>query len=89
MDSDSQLRQLTYDDQLKLKELLKEGVKVLSETQLLRDGLNDAVKALAEEMQVKPSLLKKCIRTAYKSDFDQLNSDHMQLENLLSAAGVK
>lgn len=80
---------LTYDDQVKLKELVREGVRVLSDTQALKDGLGDSIKALAEELQVKPSVLRRCIRTAYKSDFQQLDADHMQLENLLSAAGMK
>ena len=39
----------------KLKHLIKEGIQVTQEVETLREGLRDTVKAIAEEMDIKPS----------------------------------
>ncbi|MBT6469677.1 MAG: hypothetical protein HOK52_00270, partial [Candidatus Marinimicrobia bacterium] len=39
----------------KLTYLINEGVSVMTEVQTLNEGLNDTIKAIAEELDVKPS----------------------------------
>ena len=56
------------EEKAKLTQLINEGLTVLQEVDDLSDGLNDTVKAIAEEMQIKPAVLKKAVRTAYKAD---------------------
>lgn len=75
------------DEQAKLKHLMTEGMTVLSEVEALTGGLADTVKAIAEEMDIKPSVLKKAIRTAYKSTFTQATTDYELLENILETVG--
>ena len=48
-----------------------------------------AVSILADEFEIKPSVLKKAIKTAYKNDFERAADEHVQLENILIAAGAK
>jgi phage host-nuclease inhibitor protein Gam len=77
------------EEKQKLTQLIREGIQVSREIDSLREGLSDAVKALAEEFEVKPNILKKAIRTAYKAEWDKTENEHVQLENILIAAGAK
>lgn len=71
----------------KLTQLINEGIQVLSEVEDLNAGLSDTVKAVAEELQIKPSILKKAIRTAQKSNFSETNQDHETLSDILQTVG--
>ena len=77
------------DEKDKLKQLVLEGIQVLREMDSLKEGLNDTVKNLAKEFEVKPSVLKRAVKTAYKADWDQTEQDHLQLEHSLDAVGGK
>ena len=54
------------EQQAKLKNLINEGLGVMTEVETLQGGLKDTVKAVAEELNVKPSILNKALRIAYK-----------------------
>jgi len=71
----------------KLTQLINEGIQVLSEVEDLNAGLSDTVKAVAEELQVKPAILKKAIRIAQKSSFGETNQDHETLSDILETVG--
>ena len=71
----------------KLTQLINEGIQVLSEVEDLNAGLSDTVKAVAEELQVNPSILKKAIKIAQKSSFTDTNTDHEVLTTVLETAG--
>jgi len=53
----------------RLKKLIQEGDQVLYEVDALNEGLRDTVKAIAEEMQLKPSILMKAVKVAHKAKF--------------------
>ena len=72
------------EEKAKLTQLINEGLTVLQEVDDLNEGLSDTVKAIAEEMQIKPSVLKKALRTAYKADFDKHSDEYSELENILA-----
>ncbi len=55
------------EDVKKLRRVVEEGVKVLQEVDDLKSGLRDTVKAVAEELGVKPKLINKAIKTDYKA----------------------
>ena len=75
------------DEKAKLKHLMTEGMSVLSEVEALSGGLADTVKAIAEEMDIKPAVLKRAISTAYKSTFTRATDDYELLENILETVG--
>jgi len=75
------------EEKAKLKHLMSEGMSVLSEIEALSGGLADTAKAIAEEMDIKPGVLKKAIKTAYKSSFTQTTTDYELLENILETVG--
>jgi DNA-binding MarR family transcriptional regulator len=59
----------------------------MQEIETLNGGLTDTVKAIAEELEIKPSILKKAIRIAYKSNLMDTNADHEQLNDILETVG--
>ena len=71
----------------KLSQLVNEGISVLAEVEDLTAGLNDTIKAVAEEMEIKPAILKKAIKVAQKSKFGDTNRDHEELTHILETVG--
>jgi hypothetical protein len=77
------------DEKDRLKDLVREGIQVMREIETLNEGMSDTIKNMAKEFEVKPSLIKRAIRTAYKAEWDQAELDHQQLESILDAVGGK
>jgi transposase-like protein len=71
----------------KLTQLVNEGIAVLTEIEDLTGGLNDIIKAVAEELEVKPAILKKAIKIAQKSKFTETHQDHETLQDILETVG--
>jgi uncharacterized membrane protein YgcG len=74
-------------EQSKLTQVINEGMQVMMEIETLTGGLNDTVKAIAEEMDIKPNVLKKAIRLAHKAEFGREQQDHELLETILTSVG--
>jgi phage host-nuclease inhibitor protein Gam len=75
------------DQKLKLTQLINEGCQVLREVETLNEGLNDTIKAIAEEMNIKTSVLKKAIRVAHKAEFGKTQKEQELLETILVSVG--
>ena len=71
----------------KLNQIINEGIQVTSEIETLTGGLNDTIKAIAEELEIKPGILKKAIKLAHKSEFGREQQDHELLEQILVTVG--
>ena len=71
----------------KLKQLVNEGIQVKSEMEALKGGLTDTVKAIAEELDVKPAVLNKAINIAYKAEFGKARDEFDELETILESVG--
>jgi len=75
------------DQKIKLTAIVNEGMAVLQEIEDLNAGLNDTVKAVAEELEIKPAILKKAIRIAAKSKLGETNKDNEELNTILETVG--
>lgn len=75
------------DEKAKLERLVNEGCTVLQEIQDLQEGLKDTVKAVAEELNVKPSLINKAIKIAHKADWHRVADEFEDLETLVATVG--
>ena len=75
------------EEKAKLERLVKEGVTVLQEVEDLQAGLKDTVKAVAEELDLKPSLINKAIKVAQKRDWDAHQDAYEDLETLVATLG--
>jgi transposase-like protein len=71
----------------KLTQVVNEGIAVMQEVEDLSAGLSDTIKAVAEEMEIKPSILKKAVRIAFKSKLTDENADHEDLNTILETVG--
>lgn len=75
------------EQKIKLTQIINEGMAVMHEIDTLTDGLSDTVKAIAEELEIKPSILKKAIRVAHKASLGQTSKDHEELVTILETVG--
>lgn len=75
------------EQKIKLTQLINEGMQVMHEVETLNAGLSDTIKAIAEELEVKPSILKKAIRVAHKAEFGKTRQEQELLETILETVG--
>ncbi|CAB4137846.1 hypothetical protein UFOVP328_104 [uncultured Caudovirales phage] len=80
-------RVFSGEQKAKLTQIINEGMQVMHEIETLTGGLNDTVKAVAEEMEIKPAILKKAIKLAHKAEFGREQQDHELLETILTTVG--
>ncbi len=80
-------RSFTGDAKIKLTQIINEGIQVMAEVESLNAGLNETIKAVAEELEIKPALLKKAIKIASKSKLTEANRDHDDLNTILETVG--
>ena len=71
----------------RLKKLIQEGDQVLHEVDALSTGLRETVKAIAEEMDIKPSILMKAVKIAHKAKFTDERNNFVELETILEVVG--
>jgi transposase-like protein len=80
-------KMFSSEQKAKLTQLVNEGIQVLTEVEDLTAGLSDTIKAIAEELEIKPALLKKAIKIAQKSKFGETNQDHETVQDILETVG--
>jgi transposase-like protein len=80
-------RVFSAEQKAKLTQIINEGMQVMHEIETLNGGLSDTIKAVAEEMEIKPAILKKAIRLAHKAEFGREQQDHELLETILTTVG--
>ena len=80
-------RTYSSDEITKLKQLITEGVQVNQELDALKEGLRETVKAVAEELDIKPALINKAIKVAHKGDWDKVQDEFEDLETLVVTVG--
>ncbi len=85
--SNSTLDSLSPDDKKKLQNCMDAGLRVMQEMADLRDGLKDTVKNIAEELNVKPAVLMKAVRVAFKQTMVSEKETVDTVEDILSVTG--
>lgn len=71
----------------RLKQLVNDGVQVLQECEDLKTGLSETVKAIAEELEVKPAQLNRIIKISHKANLNDVRADFEEVDDLLSQIG--
>lgn len=75
------------EEKAKLERLVNEGVQIRYEIEALTEGLKETVKAVAEELEIKPALINKAISIAHKGNWNDVFSDFDDLETLIVTVG--
>ena len=78
---------INEEEKARLIPLVNEGCLVLQEVDDLKGGLRDTVRAIAEEMDVKPSVLNKAITVAHKAKLTEARADFEDMETILETVG--
>jgi Mn-dependent DtxR family transcriptional regulator len=73
------------EEKAKLERLINEGSTVLREIEDLSEGLKETVKAVAEELNVKPSIINKAIKIAHKDNWKIHEEEWDEIETILGA----
>lgn len=74
-------------EKIKLTQLVNEGLAVMVEIETLTGGLSDTITAVAEEMEIKPAILRKAIKIAHKASLGTTNADHDAVNKILETVG--
>jgi len=82
------MAKLSPENVARLKQLVKDGVSVMQECEDLKEGLRETVKAVAEELEVKPAIINRLISDVQKNKMNDRREDHETLEELYKAAGL-
>ncbi len=71
------------EEKAKLERLISEGVQIQYEVESLQEGLKETVKAVAEELQIKPSIINKAIKIAHKDNWKDHEQEWNDIEMIL------
>ena len=77
------------EEKVKLEQVFKEGLSVMHEVETLNEGLADTLNNLAKEWEIKPSVLKRALKMAYKNSWDVNEMDKTQISNILDTVKMK
>ena len=75
------------EEKAKLERLINEGSTILREIEDLKEGLKETVKAVAEELEVKPSIINKAITIAHKDSWREQEQAWNDIEMILGVTG--
>jgi hypothetical protein len=75
------------EEKAKLERIVNEGVQIMYEVESLQEGLKETIKAVADELEVKPALITKAIKIAHKGNWNQVFSEFDDLETLIVTVG--
>jgi hypothetical protein len=83
---------LSSGDKARLQSLINEGIQVMGDITAMKEGLKETVENIAEELDIKKTVLTKAITIAYKNsqNKDKLTESREELdevEQVLMAAG--
>jgi hypothetical protein len=78
---------LTPEDTKKLKRVIDEGLKLTQDVKDMKEGFKDVVKAVAEELQLKPQIINRAIAAAFKASLEEDKEAMNEVEEILAAVG--
>ena len=74
-------------EQKKVKRFIDEALSIFQQIDDQKGALSDLCKVTAEELGVKPAILMKSARTAFKNSLEDQREAQETIEELLVAAG--
>ena len=83
------MRNLTVEEKAMLVHVIEQGVNTLQEIAEMRESMKEDVAALADNLDVKPAIVNRAIRVAYKRNMSEMKTAISDVEDLLDAAGRK
>ncbi len=81
------LQALSATDQTKLRNIVDNGIKTQMQIDDLRVGLRETIKAVSDELQIKPKSLRAAIRTKMKNSMEEQKETVDEVEEILHIVG--
>lgn len=78
---------LTTNDKVRLNQFMDAGMKTFQEIADLREGLKDTAKTISEELDIKPAVLMKALRMAFKASVEEEKEAFEDAEEILEVTG--
>lgn len=85
--TETQPQHFTQENIDRLVEVIAEGVQLKEEIDALSGGLKDTVKAIADEVGVKPAQLNKAINIVYKRSLSEEQHKFDEVLEIIQATG--
>jgi division protein CdvB (Snf7/Vps24/ESCRT-III family) len=84
------LDNLSDTQQTRIKEFMKQGMKLKLEVQDINEALKDLAKTIGDEIQVKPADLSKALNAACKGSeqVENMRDSNSTVEEILAIAGI-
>lgn len=87
MSDEQVIRHYSNEDKTRLIKLINDGCGIMQEVEDLTSSLNDTIKAVAEEVGIKPSQLKKAMKIAYKNTLHEEEDKMTEIRDILETIG--
>ena len=81
------MQELTQEEATKLKGVVSHGIAVHEQIAVLKDGLKESVDEISEELDLKPAILNRAIRTAYRAELTAKKREMDDMEYILELVG--
>lgn len=78
---------LNAEEVRKLDSVIKAGVEMKERHKIEREGLNEAIKAVAESTGLKPKSIRTSITVAFKANYTEESEFHDEVESILESTG--
>lgn len=81
------LDSMNKDEKVKIEQWMTAAIKVKQEIGDLNEGLKEATKSIADELNVKPAILNKALKMAIKANSSEERENLALAEEILQATG--
>jgi uncharacterized protein (DUF433 family) len=81
------IESMSSEDNVKLRHVLDTGIRTTNDIAVLREGLKETIKAVAEELQIDAKDLRKAIRCAIKENIEDEKAQVENIAMILSVVG--
>lgn len=81
------MHNLSQEQRRELDTIIKDCSQELEKIRIIREGVNETIKAFSEKIDVKPKHVRKAVNIDHKSNYGEFNEDNEIIESLLHSAG--
>lgn len=81
------MQNLTPEQRRELDLIIKDGASQMEKIKIIRESLNDTIKAFAEKIDVKPKHVRRAVSIEHKANYGEFAEDNEIVETLLHNTG--
>lgn len=78
------IESLSSEDNAKLRRVISEGVGIKQKVKDMNEGMNDTIKAVAEDLGISAKVIKDAITAQFKSSIEDMKDHINEVEHVLN-----